>query len=398
MYRVGIPGTVTVSIRATSGGLPVGGDLCSGTINGNTLTTDPAGAVYEISLGDGAVLEAGVQYAIVVRAPSGTLGNDVVIQFSGDTYPRGTYVQSSNSGSSWAINSSYDLYFEDWGFLVAHVLTVNSNLQGIPFTINDVQASTPYSAELEEGGYTITMPTEGDVAGKRYRFKMWMEDGSPDPVKTINLTADTSLTAIYEEVAHALTVDANIQVSFTINGASKTTPYTEVLQEGTYTVSMPSTVEGYRFKSWEDGSTDPTRTVNLTSDLAIFATYEAVAPPVGFTLTVDSEPQGVPFTINNVQAVTPYSVKLETGDYTVTMPEEWNGYRFKQWEDGSTNPVRSITLTADTSMKATYERVAPAPAAPAVPWHIVVPAALGVLALVGVGVWYYTRRKASKGI
>jgi hypothetical protein len=117
MYRVGSPGTVTVSIRATSGGLPVGGDLCSGTIDGNTLTTDTAGAVYEISLGDGAVLNAGVQYAIVVRAPSGDYSNEVEIKGSGDTYPRGTGVYSTDSGSTWGKQSSYDLYFEDWGIL-----------------------------------------------------------------------------------------------------------------------------------------------------------------------------------------------------------------------------------------------------------------------------------------
>jgi hypothetical protein len=111
------------------------------------------------------------------------------------------------------------------------------------------------------------------------------------------------------------------------------------------------------------------------------------------SLTVESEPTGITFTINDVQASTPYSAELQEGDYTIRMPAEWNGWRFKQWEDGSPIPIRSITLTADTSMKATYERVAPA-----VPWHIVVPIALGLVALIGVGVWYYKKRKASKKI
>jgi hypothetical protein len=86
-------------------------------------------------------------------------------------------------------------------------------------------------------------------------------------------------------------------------------------------------------------------------------------------LTVDSEPSGIKFTINDVQASTPYSATLQEGDYTITMPAEWNGWRFKQWENGSTNPVRSITLTADTSMKATYERAI----IPALPPTITIP-------------------------
>jgi hypothetical protein len=118
MRRFGSPGTVTVSIRATSGGVPVGEDLCSGTIDGNTLTTATGGAVYEISLGDGAILKAGVQYAIVARAPSGDGSNYVTIYASDNTYPRGTEVYSSNSGSTWERQSSYDLYFEDWGILI----------------------------------------------------------------------------------------------------------------------------------------------------------------------------------------------------------------------------------------------------------------------------------------
>ena len=40
LYRIGSPGTLTVSIRATDGsGHPTGADLVSGTTDGATLTT-----------------------------------------------------------------------------------------------------------------------------------------------------------------------------------------------------------------------------------------------------------------------------------------------------------------------------------------------------------------------
>jgi hypothetical protein len=91
-------------------------------------------------------------------------------------------------------------------------------------------------------------------------------------------------------------------VTFIINGAEKTTPYTETLTQGTYTISMPKEVivEGqiYYFSQWEDGSTSPERTINLNSDLTLTATYKLLLKHI---LTVDSTPiKGIPFTIEKV--------------------------------------------------------------------------------------------------
>ena len=63
LSRVGSPGIITVSIRGTSGGLPFGPDLCSGAINGNMLTTSMPGDWYEIGVGGGYALFAGMTYA-----------------------------------------------------------------------------------------------------------------------------------------------------------------------------------------------------------------------------------------------------------------------------------------------------------------------------------------------
>lgn len=97
-------------------------------------------------------------------------------------------------------------------------------------------------------------------------------------------------------------------------------------------------------------------------------TIEQVFPATD-TLTVDSEPQGVPFTINGVATATRYSQTLQDGTYTIVMPTTFNSYSFKQWEDGSTNLTRTINLTADTTIKATYAALPapPAPPAPALP-------------------------------
>ncbi|GAI89417.1 unnamed protein product, partial [marine sediment metagenome] len=118
LYRTGLPGTGTISIKATDGaGHPTGGDLCSGTIDGNTLTTNAAGAWYEITLGAGYDLNADTKYAIVVRITGGSTSNCIRWRCdeTSPTYTPGCFEVSDNSGSSWTSNTGIDFMFEDWG-------------------------------------------------------------------------------------------------------------------------------------------------------------------------------------------------------------------------------------------------------------------------------------------
>ena len=109
-YKVGSPGTITVGIRATLGGLPTGGDLCSGTTNGDTLTTSTAGEWREISLGAGYGLSASTQYAIVLRASDGNYSNRLMFRVdeTSPTYTGGTDAWSFTSGASWTAVSGTD--------------------------------------------------------------------------------------------------------------------------------------------------------------------------------------------------------------------------------------------------------------------------------------------------
>ena len=118
-YRFGSPGTITVAIRATSGAVPTGADLTSGTYDGNTLTTATGGAWYEITLDSTYSLLASTKYAIVV-----SLGGDASnylawrVDSVGGAYAGGQRVHSPDSGVSWVSGSPYngqDFMFEEWG-------------------------------------------------------------------------------------------------------------------------------------------------------------------------------------------------------------------------------------------------------------------------------------------
>jgi len=115
LCRVGSPGTGTVSIKATDvDGKPTGGDLCSGTIDGNSLPESPEKLGF--SLGAGTNLQAGTKYAIVFRFPSGNSSNyGRTRRMYPGAYSGGAAVTSNDSGSTWEVVTDWDFVFEDWG-------------------------------------------------------------------------------------------------------------------------------------------------------------------------------------------------------------------------------------------------------------------------------------------
>jgi hypothetical protein len=110
------PGTVTLSIRATSGSLPTGADLATSTIDGNTLAncwTYNNCADVNFPLETPVAITNGTEYAIVLKAPSASSGNAVWWEIdTSNGYATGQAGYSSNSGTSWTANATYDYYFK----------------------------------------------------------------------------------------------------------------------------------------------------------------------------------------------------------------------------------------------------------------------------------------------
>ena len=121
LFRVGSPGTLTISIYATTAGLPTGGVLATGTTNGDTLTTNSTGSFRDILLGAGTPLSASTQYAIVAEAPDGTIDTHEVfwkIDSSSPTYAGGTEVRRPTWPGGvdiWELVSGSDCLFIEFG-------------------------------------------------------------------------------------------------------------------------------------------------------------------------------------------------------------------------------------------------------------------------------------------
>jgi len=113
LRRTGSPGTLSVSIRATSGSEPTGSDLCYGTMDGNLITTVAGGDWYEIDLGDGTPVIASTEYAIVARCVDGVPLDRVDWQrdATSPAYGGGSQWLSYDSGGDWTETPDVDGLF-----------------------------------------------------------------------------------------------------------------------------------------------------------------------------------------------------------------------------------------------------------------------------------------------
>jgi len=129
LYRVGSPGTITVSIKATDvDGKPSGDDLCSGTFNGNLLTEDSGGEWYVTNLNNRYSLVDGTKYAIVVRL-EGNASNYLGLRkaSSSPTYEFGQYAYSNDGGVAWTL-LDHDMMFGCY-FIQDEELLIDENFE-----------------------------------------------------------------------------------------------------------------------------------------------------------------------------------------------------------------------------------------------------------------------------
>lgn len=95
------------------------------------------------------------------------------------------------------------------------------------------------------------------------------------------------------------------------------------------------------------------------------AVYAEVVQQLYHNLTVMSTPIiGVPVTVDGTQYTTnTQAISLTEGSHTIVAPATVQAgvqtYHFLQWEDGSTNPTRAISLLSDKTVICTYQMAGP---------------------------------------
>jgi uncharacterized repeat protein (TIGR01451 family) len=163
LFCSGCTGTtpnLTLSIRATSGGLPTGADLASATITG---FNSGAAVFYTANFGAPPTLTAGTQYAFAIRPTANpSPGTYALTRSSTDVYPGGTRVSGATSGTVWSIpltaGSTTDAGFKTYmntgfaasGDLVSSVKDSNPAIGSTPsWSTLSWTASTPANTSLQ---------------------------------------------------------------------------------------------------------------------------------------------------------------------------------------------------------------------------------------------------------
>lgn len=220
-YKVGTPGTLNVDIKAVDGSSkPTGAALATGSIDPSTFTTDSGGSWYEITLGAGAAITASTEYAIVFRSSGSSDVNNCTRLRSDNTSPTyagGQRGYSSNSGSTWAMSTSYDILFQEWDTTATVAPTVSTSAaSSVSYTtatlngeITDFGTATSAVVTFEYGlttGYGSTATaSESPMSGTGtfhaditsldqntlYHFRAKVDADDTDPVYGSDLTFTT---------------------------------------------------------------------------------------------------------------------------------------------------------------------------------------------------------------
>ncbi len=198
-----------------------------------------------------------------------------------------------------------------------------------------------HSGSVEEG----TSITVTATAATGHSFVAWT-DGTAQ-VSTANpytftLTGDISLTATFAANSYTLTVVSSDNTMGTVSGG------------GTYdygaTATLTATAHaGYHFVEWQDGNTQNPRTVTVTGDTTYTAIFEANATPVQqYIIAVGSN--------DDAMGTVSGSGTYDEGTVVTLTATPNAGYRFVRWDDGNTDNPRTVTVTADASYTAIFER------------------------------------------
>ena len=183
--------------------------------------------------------------------------------------------------------------------LPTYTLRVHSSPSGVTFTVNGDSHMTPWSGTYgQDTSVNLEMPSTHTVGEAKYFWSNW-SDGKTTRHRSVTLNNNISLTGQFSGPYYELTVNSSpiTGITFTINGVDKTTSYTEWLPEGSYTLVMPETYDGYVWSHWlEDADADRTKTITLPGTIWTGVYRRDTVPP---SVTIIS-PQNITYATNSV--------------------------------------------------------------------------------------------------
>lgn len=163
MRRTGSPGTMTFEVYATSAGKPTGSVLATGTVNANLITTDTAGEWVTLAFTTPYTVADATMYAFVYKYSACDASNFIEHHTDTDNgYAGGTYVYSTNGGSSWVAYGGADQGFEAWAESDSPPLEITISGEG-SLTVEDLLIAVDTDAEVSGDGSIVLDYTATNV-------------------------------------------------------------------------------------------------------------------------------------------------------------------------------------------------------------------------------------------
>jgi hypothetical protein len=264
----------------------------------------------------------------------------------------------------------------------AYTLTINSSnpASGVAIAVspsdnNSLGNGSSSFTRNYNSGATVTLTAAATAGGNI--FSLWTGcTTATTETCTVNIGANTTVTANYTTPAYTLTVDSSnpasgvaIAVSPSDNNSkgSGSTGFTRTYNAGTtITLIAPSTASGNNFSSWSGCTLASafTCSVALTANTTVTANY-VVTPPTVYTLTVSSSnpASGVAIAVSPSDknslgnGSSSFTRSYNSGtSITLTAPATASGNTFSSWS-GCT-AVSTLTCTvniaANTTVTAAY--------------------------------------------
>ena len=278
-------------------------------------------------------------YTITVNSSNNTMGS-----VSGS----GTYNYNATATLTATPNSGYTFtQWNDGNTQNPRTITVTENATYIAnFAVtynvdikpsNNTQGNVTGSGDFTQGAVvTITAtPNNG------YKFVSW-NDGSTENPRTITVNGDISYVATFADenaTTYVSNITSNDEGKGSVSGSG-------VYVDGQQITIVATPEAGYKFVSWNDGSTENPRTVTVDENISYEATF-AEENASTYILTVTSANANMGNAIGSGTYVANQSITI----YAIAN----NGYKFVQWNDGNTQNPRQITVTQNATYTATFE-------------------------------------------
>ncbi len=185
------------------------------------------------------------------------------------------------------------------------------------------------------------------VPNSGYYFDQW-SDGNKDNPRTIVLTQDTSLIAIFDILYNVsvLSDDPTMgSASFSDLLETQSLNYGQY-PIGTNLIAKAIPNQGYKFSHWSDGLSANRRGITVQSDINLKAYFELEQN--SYTVTVSSA--------NSSMGTVSGGGTYEEGQTATVTATPKSGYKFTRWSNGSTANPYSFTVTSNVSLTAYFEQ------------------------------------------